>query len=234
MALIAGSSQMKLTASCVPWITLSTPLGMPASSASSASRIAVSGTRSEGLSTNVLPHTVDIGNIHSGIIAGKLNGAMPPHTPSGTRYEWMSMPVPTFCMVSPIWREVVEHACSTTSSPRKMSPLASSIVLPCSIVRICASSSVCSRISDCSRNMTRVRLETEVLAQPEKAALADATASSISRFVAIGVCASTRCVAGQSTRTKSVDSDSINSPLMSSGTLSGAASSFKTAAVEYA
>ena len=31
----------------------------------------------------MLPHTVAIGNIHSGIMAGKLNGAMPATTPSG-------------------------------------------------------------------------------------------------------------------------------------------------------
>eukprot|EP00965_Chrysotila_dentata_P207148 6183952-Pleurochrysis_carterae.AAC.4 len=63
-------------------------------------------------------------------MAGKLNGAMPAQTPSGTRYEWQSTPVATFCIVSPIWSDGTEHACSTTSSPRKMSPFASSTVLP--------------------------------------------------------------------------------------------------------
>ena len=82
---MSGSSQMKLTASCVPWMMLRTPSGSPASMASSASRIAVIGTRSDGLSTYVLPVTTPIGNIHSGIIAGKLNGAIPAHTPSGSR-----------------------------------------------------------------------------------------------------------------------------------------------------
>ena len=43
------------------------------------------GSCSEGLSTNVLPQTMAIGNIHSGIIAGKLKGVMPAHTPMGWR-----------------------------------------------------------------------------------------------------------------------------------------------------
>ncbi len=30
-----------------------------------------------------LPQAMASGNIHSGIIAGKLNGVMPTHTPSG-------------------------------------------------------------------------------------------------------------------------------------------------------
>ena len=51
--------------------------------ASSTSCIVDSGSCSDGFSTNVLPQTIAIGNIHSGIIAGKLNGVMPAHTPIG-------------------------------------------------------------------------------------------------------------------------------------------------------
>jgi len=78
---------MKLTASCVPWMMLSTPSGKPASRAISASSMDVSGTRSDGLSKKVFPVVTASGNIQRGIIAGKLNGAMPAQTPSGTRYE---------------------------------------------------------------------------------------------------------------------------------------------------
>ena len=35
----------------------------------------------------VLPHASATGNIHSGTIAGKLNGVMPATTPSGCRIE---------------------------------------------------------------------------------------------------------------------------------------------------
>jgi hypothetical protein len=74
---------MALTTSSPPWTTFSTPFGMPASSASSTRRMVTIGSCSDGLSTKVLPVAMAIGNIHSGIIAGKLNGVMPAHTPSG-------------------------------------------------------------------------------------------------------------------------------------------------------
>ena len=76
-------SQIALTTASPPCTTFSTPGGMPASSASSHRRIVTIGSCSEGFSTKVLPVTIAIGNIHSGIIAGKLNGVMPAHTPSG-------------------------------------------------------------------------------------------------------------------------------------------------------
>jgi hypothetical protein len=43
----------------------------------------------------VLPQVIAKGNIHSGIIAGKLNGVIPAHTPTGWRIENASTPVPT-------------------------------------------------------------------------------------------------------------------------------------------
>jgi hypothetical protein len=45
------------------------------------------GSFSEGLRTNVLPQASAIGNIHSGTIAGKLNGVIPAQTPSGWSRE---------------------------------------------------------------------------------------------------------------------------------------------------
>ncbi|MDT4814249.1 hypothetical protein FQZ97_472490 [compost metagenome] len=51
--------------------------------ASSARRMVTMGSCSEGLRTKVLPVAMAMGNIHSGIIAGKLNGVMPAQTPSG-------------------------------------------------------------------------------------------------------------------------------------------------------
>ena len=62
-------------------------------------RIAGDGSFSDGFRTNVLPQAIATGNIHSGTIAGKLNGVMPAHTPSGWRIEWQSTPVPTFSAV---------------------------------------------------------------------------------------------------------------------------------------
>src|SRR5262245_36185910 len=86
-ALISGWFRIASTACLSPCTTLNTPSGKPASLNNSASRIAVDGTFSEGFSTNVLPHAIATGYIHNGTIAGKLNGVMPAHTPSGCRSE---------------------------------------------------------------------------------------------------------------------------------------------------
>ena len=43
------------------------------------------GSCSDGFSINALPQAIAIGNIHSGIIAGKLNGVIPKQTPN----DWM-------------------------------------------------------------------------------------------------------------------------------------------------
>ena len=55
---------MKLTASCVPWMMLSTPSGKPASRAISASSMDVSGTRSDGLSKKVFPVVTCAGGLY--------------------------------------------------------------------------------------------------------------------------------------------------------------------------
>jgi hypothetical protein len=49
--------------------------------------MAADGTRSDGFMTYVLPAMRPTGNIQRGIIAGKLKGAIPAHTPRGTLYE---------------------------------------------------------------------------------------------------------------------------------------------------
>ena len=60
--------------------TLKTPSGRPASAHSSAIRIGgADGSRSLGLSTNVLPQAIATGCIHIGTMTGKLNGVMPAH-----------------------------------------------------------------------------------------------------------------------------------------------------------
>ncbi|MNW10387.1 hypothetical protein D3C71_2075940 [compost metagenome] len=59
------------------------------------------GSRSDGLSTKLLPVAIAIGNIHIGTIAGKLNGVMPATTPSGWRMLQASMPRPTCSVYSP-------------------------------------------------------------------------------------------------------------------------------------
>lgn len=45
------------------------------------------GTLSDGFKTNVFPQVMANGNIHNGIIVGKLKGATPAQTPSGVLNE---------------------------------------------------------------------------------------------------------------------------------------------------
>src|SRR5579871_5176889 len=90
-AAIPGWARIASTATLSPLTTLNTPGGNPASLNNSAMRIPADGSRSEGLSTKVLPQASAIGNIHIGTIAGKLNGVMPAHTPKGWRTDQESI-----------------------------------------------------------------------------------------------------------------------------------------------
>ena len=99
----------------------------------------VVGSFSLGFSTNVLPQAMATGNIHIGTIAGKLKGVMPATTPSGWRIEWLSTPVPTSSVNSPLSSCGMPVANSTTSLPRCTSPAASEATLPCSDVITAAS-----------------------------------------------------------------------------------------------
>ncbi len=67
-----------------PVRTLSTPGGMPASSASSPSRSAVSGVCSAGLSTIVQPAASAGAIFHAAISSGKFHGMIWPQTPTGS------------------------------------------------------------------------------------------------------------------------------------------------------
>ena len=68
-----------------PVTTLSTPGGSPASSASSPSRIAVSGEYEAGFRTAVLPAASAGPTFHEAIMIGKFQGTMSPTTPIGSR-----------------------------------------------------------------------------------------------------------------------------------------------------
>ncbi len=46
---------------------------------------AADGSRSDGFRMNALPQATAFGSIHSGTMAGKLNGVIPTVTPSGWR-----------------------------------------------------------------------------------------------------------------------------------------------------
>ena len=78
----------------------------------------MSGTFSLGFRTKVFPQARASGNIHSGTIAGKLNGVMPAHTPSGWFSVSQSTPRARFSSVSPKSREGMPQAYSMFSIPR--------------------------------------------------------------------------------------------------------------------
>jgi hypothetical protein len=166
---------------------LNTPSGRPASAHSCAIRADADGSFSDGLSTNVLPQAMAMGNIHIGTMAGKLKGVMPATTPSGCRSEYESTPVDTFSENPPLSRCGMPQANSTTSRPRATSPAASEATLPCSAVISAARSLVWLCTSSRNANRIAARLDSETFFQLSKAVLAAATAA----FTSAGLAKST-------------------------------------------
>ena len=81
----------------LPGMTVKTPSGMPASSASSPSRIAVSGVSSAGLSTTVLPAASAGPKPQPAIGIGKFHGTITPMTPSGSLNVRSTPPATGIC-----------------------------------------------------------------------------------------------------------------------------------------
>ncbi len=162
-------------------------------------KFAADGSRSDGFSTNVLPQARATGNIHSGTIAGKLNGVIPATTPSGAYSVHESTSRPTFIECSPLSRCGMPQANSTTSRPRVTSPRASDSTLPCSAVMIAARSPAWRSSRSLKRNITRARLSGVVSAQAGKAAAAASTAACTSSTEASGTRFVTAPVAGSKT-----------------------------------
>ncbi len=194
-----GWVRIASTASLSPWTTEKAPSGSPASASSSASRSDGDGSCSDGLRMNALPQASAIGAIHSGTIAGKLNGVMPATTPSGIRSECESTPPDTPAVISPLSSCPSPQANSTTSSPRVTSPRASESTLPCSRVISAASSSRWSWISSRNANITCARRVSDAAPQTCAPAAAACTARSTSAALANGTRTTTSPVAGSVT-----------------------------------
>ena len=131
---------MASTASLVPFNTLKTPAGSPASPISSAIFRAERGVCSDGLRIKQLPAVMAMGIIQSGTITGKLNGVIPATTPIGSYNDSQLTPFDT-ANTSPLRTFVKEVANSITSIPRSMLPFASGKVLPFSRATSSANSS---------------------------------------------------------------------------------------------
>ena len=90
---------------------------------------------------NVLPQPIANGRNQNGTIAGKLNGTIAAHTPTGWRIVSASIPRDTSSSTRPCIVVGSAHAASTISIMRATSARASAIVLPISVVTDRASSS---------------------------------------------------------------------------------------------
>ena len=73
------------------------------------------GSFSEGFKTKQLPQTIANGYIHSGIMAGKLNGVIPATIPTGGNSLQQSIDEPISLLYSPFNSSGAAHANSTFS-----------------------------------------------------------------------------------------------------------------------
>ena len=82
----------------LPGSTWNRSAGSPASTASSPSRMVVSGVHSAGLTSTALPAASAGAKPHDAIVIGKFHGVMTPTTPSGSLNVTSSPPATGICL----------------------------------------------------------------------------------------------------------------------------------------
>ena len=174
----------------------------------------MSGTCSDGLSTNVFPHAIANGRNQNGTIAGKLNGTIAAHTPTGWRTVSASTLRDTSSSTRPCIVVGTAHAHSTISIMRPTSARASISVLPISVVTDRASSSLRATSPSRSANSFCARPITDTPRHAGSASRAARTASSRSDDEESGTRASTSPEAGLITSSASADADGVHRPPM--------------------
>jgi hypothetical protein len=199
-----------------PGTTLNTPFGTPAACASSASRSAVSGDFSEGLSTTELPAARMGPSFHAAMIIGKFHGTMAPTTPSGSRVTSASAscavgatsPYTLSMLSANHWMQWAVEGTSTVSE--------SVMGLPTSSVSVSASSSACSRIAAAKASSTPLRSRGGMRAHSprSKASRALRTAASTSAASPEATRASTRPSTGLTLSKVAPECAGRNSPSM--------------------
>ena len=194
----------------VPCTRLNTPAGRPAAWMISASRPAVSGAISLGLSTTVLPATSAGATLATICCNGKFHGVIAATTPSGSR---TIVELPTVTGSS-------APASISASTPSVMPMglgtwtfVANTIGVPTSAVIVAASSSARALRPSLIRRTAATRSASGVADQPGNAAAAARTAASASASVPAGTDAMTSSVAGFRTSMRSPE-PSTNSPPM--------------------
>ena len=147
-------------------------------------------------------------------MAGKLKGAIMAKTPIGSLMTSPSMPQEAPTILSPCCRTGIPHATSTFSVTRFISARASTTDLPISSAIIREIFSPFSTRRSRSLKSGAVRRSAGVAAHPGKAALAAATAASVSFLPLSGARAMISVVLGFSTSIHWQPSGIENSPLM--------------------
>ena len=126
----------------------------------------------------MLPHAIANGRNQNGTIAGKLNGTIAAHTPTGWRTVSASIPRATSSRIRPCMVVGIAHAASTISIIRATSARASPIVLPISVVTDRARSSLRVVSRSRSSNSLRARAIVETARHSGSASRAAVTATS--------------------------------------------------------
>ena len=172
----------------------------------------MSGTCSDGFRTKLLPQPIAKGRNQKGTMAGKLNGTMAAHTPTGWRTVSASTLRETSSRMRPCIVVGIAHAHSTISIIRATSARASPIVFPISVVTDRARSSRRASSPSRSANSRRARSITDTARQAGSASRAAATAASRSAPLDSGTRASTSPVAGFVTSSASSDEAAVQVP----------------------
>ncbi len=144
----------------------------------------------------MFPHAIANGRNQNGTIAGKLNGTIAAHTPTGWRIVSASMLRDTSSRIRPCIVVGIAHAASTISIIRATSARASTSVLPISVVTLRASSSCRPTSRSRNSNSLRARAIVDTARHSGNASRAALTAASRSARPDSGTRASVSPVAG--------------------------------------
>ena len=199
-----------------PGTTFSTPSGIPASAASSATRSALSGDSSAGLTITELPAARAGPSFQPSMAAGKFHGSTAPTTPAGSRTisPRLSSPVGEILPNSLSRLSAYQRSVFTTSGRSRSSQ--SAIGFPASSASSRAIWAALASTRSAKRSSTRLRSAgASLLHRPlSKAARAATTARSMSSAPHSATAARAWPVAGFSVSKVCPDTESVNEPLM--------------------
>mmetsp|Transcript_4385 Transcript_4385/g.15565 ORF Transcript_4385/g.15565 Transcript_4385/m.15565 type:complete len:282 (+) Transcript_4385:1315-2160(+) len=207
-------SMVRPMAGASPITTLSTPGGMPARFASSASANAERGVSSDGFRTTVHPTAKAGATFLVTMLMGKFHGVIAPTTPTGCFRTTFLRFLMGGSNTSPRTRLASSADHVIEPMPLLISALASDIGLPFSEVRMAARCSRFSWMRSCHLQSTAARSCAVLFFQVLNASLADAMASTVSLAPIFATCCTVSPVAGLSTDKVAPSVASFHSPWM--------------------